>query len=374
MSSRHARAAAAAGHPQADDAEGSGGESSEEEQTRPAARGGFAALLRSDSDGSDSASSEEVDEPPPPPPQALAPHGRGGGGRGKGQKGKKGGRASDDDDALLEAAAVAVRAQAAGVPEPATSPSDGASGARVAALAVERRSLDPDAEMTRLFGSRAIRAATAEAEAEAAAAGGGGGLADAALPRRQQRHQRGRHALTGARASGAAALRARAKRCLLVQPASTWPPSGSGELAMAVDTRGRGGLVTFRLRVRDPQEAARQKAHFEGACSTGDPRALLQLLGAQPWHVPTLLALHRALCQTGQVAEAADMAARALHACELGFSTEFAEQWLLGGARLAADAAEEDCGQLLLRALWHHAGHLQRRGAHASALGVTKLA
>jgi mutator protein MutT len=60
------------------------------------------------------------------------------------------------------------------------------------------------------------------------------------------------------------------------------------------------------------------------------------LLGAQPWHVPTLLALQRAFSQTGQLAEAADMAARALHASELSFASAptFVDGWLEGRARL----------------------------------------
>ncbi|KAK9819275.1 hypothetical protein WJX81_004556 [Elliptochloris bilobata] len=210
-------------------------------------------------------------------------------------------------------------------------------------LAVDPRRLRADAELERMFGKRALGGNDRDG-------GQGGGLVGG---NRRVRRLVARGVLR----------RVPLRRGLLVVPRDTWPPVGGG-LALEPAGHTADGVPRFRY-THSPAYLAVQTM-FQECQETHDPNAIVQLLGQHPYHIDALLALfdlHRA---TGQHEYAEELLQRCLYALEMAWPPSFRPQ--------ARVDFEEEQNRPLFVALFRHIQGLSRRGLHATALEVAKLA
>ena len=323
-----------------------------DESDRPArkAKPGFSALMHVG--GADSDSSDPEDSAPPAPhtlpPKPLADVKAPKKGKKKGKKsGAKAENPKEDRDEDLD---VLIARHAPDVAATAHTPAS-----EICALAVEREDLSPETEMRKLFGGRTIRTVHSEMEGE-------DGAPDlAAIPRRLQRQ-----ILREQSKKPAPRAKTLQQRRLFVQPAANWPSAlGNGLRMDAV------GDCEYVWQHRDPDSERRTAAQLARCVQTGDPHALLDFLRFHPFHVEGLLLMERIFMQTGQLSEAFDLVARAVHAFEVCFHPRFVPQALVAGARVSSSASKDN--QLFISAISLLALHSQRRGSHRAALALSKL-
>lgn len=218
-------------------------------------------------------------------------------------------------------------------------------------LAIELKRLRADEELRRIFGGAVLAAAEAPQRAGGRRGGGGGGAPG----------QRGHHHSRPLRVRGGVLIRAK----------PDWPPPASGTgLSMALlPTPSDGGAAQVYTFTHASTWHAAQ-AEFDGAVASGDPRSLVALLGARPYHVGALLSLSSLYSVTNEAAKAADCVERALFAFEMAWHASFASSLAAGTARLDG---RNPANAPFFDALFRHAALLSRKGCATTSLEVLKL-
>jgi hypothetical protein len=212
----------------------------------------------------------------------------------------------------------------------------GALEGRRALLVVEKRHLNPDTEIRRMFGAGAARDN-----------GGGGG----AGPRR------------GAGGRGGPLYR----KTVLAASKDTWPRFTKMGLQMNRDADAdAAGAVGFAF--VHSKEYQRVQMRFLAAVQTLDPAQISHLLEAHPSHIDALLQLSEVMRMGGDTQMAADFVERALFCFEQAFHPAF--NFAAGECRLQY-VTYANRGFFL--ALFRHIINVGNRGCWRTAFELTKL-
>lgn len=206
-------------------------------------------------------------------------------------------------------------------------------------LSVDPRLLNADAELKKLFGSRAIEAERRDEEQTA---------------RRRGRPPARPHTR---------------RRVSLVSPRDTWWNHAPG-LTMVLDEEATkenaDGIRYFRY--KHEASYARIQNEYRTLVNMHDPNLLVELSSRCPYHVDTLLQLAELYRQMGELDRAAEMIERALYVLESSWSVSFKPYD--GSCRLRFDILEN---RSLYVALFRYSQLLTRRGLHRTALEIAKL-
>eukprot|EP00731_Ephydatia_muelleri_P026995 Em0018g1095a len=194
-------------------------------------------------------------------------------------------------------------------------------------LTVDRRYLNANAEMRRIFGSSVVRAEQRKRVAHSS---------------------RSRHVPT-----------------VLAVPRDTWPKMDKPGLSM-IPVEYKDGCQWFMFE----HSPAYQKVQcmFWDAVETFDPNAIASILNRYPYHVDSLLQLSE-VCRMGEdIPMAAELIERTLYCFERCFHTLF--NISQGNCRLSYSRAEN---RPFFIALFRHIYYTGRRGCHRTALEFCKL-
>ncbi|GAO48501.1 hypothetical protein G7K_2674-t1 [Saitoella complicata NRRL Y-17804] len=208
---------------------------------------------------------------------------------------------------------------------------------------VDSKSLDAEAEMKRMFGSKVVNSDRPEA--------------GPARPRIRGQLPRGL-----AKALSASA----GKKGILIQPKENWPGVIKGGLGMEIVERHDDGVMEFKFsHSRTYQDVQRQ---FYMCVNSYDPNNLVNLLHLNPFHVDTLLQVSEILKHQGDHAQAGEMIERALWTFDRALHSLF--NIANGTARLPFKFVENRAFYL---AAHRHIAILMRRGTYRAAFEFQKL-
>ncbi|KAF3903413.1 hypothetical protein ABW21_db0200478 [Orbilia brochopaga] len=213
-------------------------------------------------------------------------------------------------------------------------------------LRIDRRFLDPENEMRKLFGRvAAAREATGADRAN------------------QELRQLGQRVLRPNM------NRDLARRSVFVHPGYDWPRDGSGGLSMELVERGSDGTTLFRyVHSRAYQDTQRQ---FNECVRSINPDRMFLHLETNPYHVSTLLqGSHITSTQTTDQAGAQILLKRALYALGRCAHSLFPQALAAGSARLGFHRFED---RELFFAGWQYIFSLSRRGLWRTGLEFVRL-
>ncbi|XP_064393566.1 ribosome quality control complex subunit TCF25-like [Halichondria panicea] len=193
-------------------------------------------------------------------------------------------------------------------------------------LCVDRRLLNANSEMRRIFGSRVVRGEE----------------------RAPKSHKR-THLRTTA----------------LATPRDTWPKMDKPGLSMRM-AQSKDGCQYFVF--EHSSEYQKVQFKFWEATDTFDPNAIAAVLHAHPYHNDSLLQLSEVCKMSEDVQMAAELVERALYCFECSFHTLF--NITQGNCRLSYSLAEN---RPFFIALFRHLNYVGRRGCHRTALEFCKL-
>lgn len=210
-------------------------------------------------------------------------------------------------------------------------------------LRVETKFLRAEAELKKLFGSRAVEA--------------------------ERRNERGSDAQSSRRRNPHPPRAHLRRQLTLVTPRDNWFGYAPG-LTMVPDSeameKDTSGLRYFRYK-HEPSYKSLQN-EYRVVVENLDPNPLVQFVGMHPFHVDGLLQLAEIYRQMGEMDQAAEQIEKSIYVLQTSWAVTFKPYD--GTCRLRFDIVEN---RSLYLALFRYSQLLTRRGLHRTALEISKL-